>query len=65
MAPHFTATVKVDIESCTSSQESAAHNARLTALAHDVSDGRHEATALFHRVVHASSHVAGVILQEV
>ena len=67
MAPHFTATVKVDIELCTSSQESAAHIARppVTALAHDVSDSRHEATALFHQVVHASSHVAGAILQEV
>ena len=67
IAPHFIATVKVDIESCTSSQESAAHIARtpLTALAHDVSDSRHGATALFHQVAHVSSHIAGAILQEV
>ena len=66
MAPHFIAAVR-DIESCTSSQESTAHNARppLTALAHDVSDSRHGATALYHQVVHASSHIAGAILQEV
>ena len=61
--PHFIATVKVGIESCTSSQESAAHIARppLTALAHDESDSRHGATALFHQEVHASSHIAGAI----
>ena len=57
----------MDTELCTSSQESTAHIARppLTALAHNVSDSRHEATPLFHQVVHASSHIAGAILQEV
>ena len=55
------------IESCTSSQESAAHNARppLTALAYDESDSGHEATELFHLVAHASSHIAGAIFQDV